>query len=319
MRKESQLVIYEYPLNKDYNIDNCVLALGFFDGVHIAHRDLLEKARNTALKRGIKFGIFTFKSSGNIKHKSARLYDDSDKADFFRELNADFSVFADFSAISDCSPEDFVKTILIKELSCKICVAGFNFRFGKGAKAGAEQLSRFMDESGCEALICEEISTNDGSTISATMIRELISEGRIEEANALLGSPYYIKGRVLHGRADGRKLGFPTANIVMNSEKTIPRLGVYRSATVIDGKIISGVTNIGKCPTFNGDEIRLEIHLIDFDGDIYGREIKVYLLGFLRDERAFDTIESLKMQIIIDKETTIKENGDIKWQELGLK
>ena len=311
--------VYEYPFEKEHNVENCALALGFFDGVHIAHRDLLKKAKEVATEKGLKFGIFTFKSEGNIKNKSARLYDDGEKADIFASLGADFTVFADFSAISGYSPKDFVKSILVNQLSCKICVAGFNFRFGKGASAGAKELSELMKECGGEAIICSEITADDGSILSATLIRELISSGNIESANSLLGSPYYIKGRVLHGRADGRKLGFPTANIAMESGKAIPRLGVYRTATVIDGKIYNGVTNIGKCPTFMGEEIRLECHLIDFDGELYGREIKVYLLGFIRDEKTFDSLDDLKAQIKNDKETTIKENGEIKWQELGLK
>ena len=313
------MVIYDYPISNNKKPSECVLALGFFDGVHIAHRDLLSKAREVAKEKGLKFGIFTFKSSGNIKTNVARLYDDLDKAEIFDSLGADFTVFADFSAISSFSPEDFVNKALCEELSCKACVAGFNFRFGKGAAGSSQDLSRLMEANGGEAIICEEITAPDGSTLSATMIRNLVADGHIEEANSYLGSPYYIKGRVLHGRSDGRKLGFPTANLTIKEDKTIPRLGVYRTATIIDGKAFSGVTNIGKCPTFEGEEIRLEAHLIDFEGDLYGEEIKVYLLGFLRDERRFDSLDDLKEQINKDKNTTIIKNGDIKWQELGLK
>ena len=313
------MVIYEYPLASEVRPRECVLALGFFDGVHIAHRDLLKRSRELARERGLSFGIFTFKSSGNMKIGSARLYDDSEKAEIFESLGADFAVFADFSAISGCSPRDFVETILVGELSCRVCVAGFNFRFGKGASAGASELSAIMKDCGGEALICDEITASDGSTLSATVIRGLIEGGNITEANLLLGYPYYIKGRVSHGRQDGRHLGFPTANLSIAEERIIPRLGVYRSAVSIDGKIYNAVTNIGVCPTFSGKEVRLEAHIIDFEEDIYGRELKVYLLGFLRDERPFDTLDQLKMQINIDKNTTIKENGDIKWQDLGLK
>ena len=313
------MVIYDYPIIKGKRPTECVLALGFFDGVHIAHRDLLSRARKIASLRGLAFGVFTFKSTANIKINSARLYDDGDKAEIFESLGADFAVFADFSAISGCSPEDFVKKILVGDLSCRVCVAGFNFRFGKGALAGAAELSLFMSEGGGEASICDEITADDGRTLSATMIRELISHGKIAEANSLLGAPYYIKGRVSSGRQDGRRLGFPTANILIAEGKIVPRLGVYRSATVIDGKIYSGVTNIGKCPTFNGEEIRLETHIIGFEGDLYGRELKIFLLDFLREEKLFESVNELKMQINIDKNTTIEKNGDIQWQDLGLK
>lgn len=313
------MIIYDYPIINSNKPSECVLALGFFDGVHIAHRDLLLKAKNIARSKGLSFGIFTFKSSSNIKINTARLYEDTDKAEIFESLGADFVVFADFSAIASFSPEDFVNKALCHDLSCKMCVAGFNFRFGKGAKGGSRELVDLMARNGGEACICEEITANDGSTLSATMIRNLIVDGKIEEANAHLGSPYYIKGRVLHGRADGRTLGFPTANLTIGEGRAIPKLGVYRTASVLDGKIYSGVTNIGKCPTFNGEEIRLETHLIDFDGDLYGQDVKVYLLGFLREERRFDSLDLLKAQINTDKKTTIIKNGDISWQELGLK
>lgn len=312
------MVIYEYPANEKLNISECLLALGFFDGVHIAHRNLLEKAKDIAEKKGLSFGIFTFKSSGEIKGNTGRLYDDVDKAEIFRSLGADFVVFADFSAISMCSPEDFVKEILWQELNCQSCVAGFNFRFGKGASAGAEDLARLMAELGGDTEICDEI-TADGSTLSATIIRNLILNGDMDEANRLLGSPYYIKGRVLHGRTDGRKIGFPTANILIKKGKLVPKFGVYRSAVKIGEQIYSAVSNIGVCPTFNGEEIRLEAHIIDFDGDLYDQKIKVFLLGYIREEKRFDSIDELKMQIIVDKNTVIEENGDIKWLHLGQK
>lgn len=310
--------IYNYPTKEKLNIDGCVLALGFFDGVHIAHRDLMLRARDIARERGLKFGIFTFGSSGAIKAGAERLYDDVEKAELFESLDADLAVFADFSRLSGLSPEDFVKKTLCQDLSCKVCVAGFNFRFGKGAAGDSAMLCRLMEECGGEAVICDEI-TADGTTLSATLIRGLITEGKIEEANRYLGAPYYIKGRVLHGRKDGHRLGFPTANILIEDGKITPGAGVYRSAAVIDGKLFSAVSNIGICPTFGGSETRLEGHIIDFDGDLYDKEIRIYLLGYLRGERRFESLDELKMQINIDKLRTIKENGDIKWQDLGLK
>ena len=312
------MIIYQYPNKEKPNIEKCVLALGFFDGVHIAHRDLLNRAKEIARADGIAFGIFTFASSGKIKGKVQRLFDDSEKAEIFDSLGADFVIFADFSAISGLSPEDFVKKTLCGELNCKCCVAGFNFRFGKGAAADSARLRDLMSEAGGKAIICDEI-TADGTTLSATLIRQLIVNGKIEEANNYLSSPYYIKGRVMHGRADGRRLGFPTANIPICPDKIKPKSGVYRAITLIDGKAYDCVSNIGICPTFNGEETRLEAHIIDFDGDLYNKELRIYLLGYLREERRFDSIEELKMQINVDKNRAIEENGDIKWQELGLK
>lgn len=312
------MIIYEYPFIEKTNIPECVMALGFFDGVHIAHRDLLCRAAELARETGLSFGVFTFSSGGGIKSDAKRLYSDSEKAEIFEQLGADFTVYARFEDISGSSAEDFVKSILRSDLNCQICVAGFNFRFGRGAAGDSRLLSRLMAEAGAQACICDEI-TAEGITLSATLIRNLISQGRIEEANAYLGAPYYIKGRVSHGRRDGRKLGFPTVNISIDEGRAIPRFGVYRSALVIDGKIYDGVSNVGVCPTFDGEEVRLETHIIGYSGDLYGRELRVYLLGFLREEKRFGSIDELKEQIGIDKNTTIKENGEIKWHQLGLK
>lgn len=312
------MIIYHYPNKEKPNITKCAMALGFFDGVHIAHRDLLATAKRIAGERGLAFGIFTFASAGGIKSNTGRLFDDGEKAEIFESLGADLVVYADFSAIAGLSPEEFVKNTLVEDLGCAVCVAGFNFRFGRGASGNSEDLKMLMAESGGEAVIKDEI-TADGITLSATLIRGLITEGKIEEANAYLGAPYYIKGRVAHGRADGRKLGFPTANIPIEGGKILPKSGVYRSATVIDGRIYGCVSNVGVCPTFEGSERRLEAHIMDYSGDLYDKEIRVYLLGFLREERRFDSLESLKMQINIDKNRAIEENGDITWQELGLK
>lgn len=312
------MIVYQYPTTQKPNIDGCVLALGFFDGVHIAHRDLLSAAREIADERGLSFGIFTFGSSGGIKIGAQRLYDDLEKAELFESLGADFTVYADFSAVSGLSPEDFVKKTLCEELNCRVCVAGFNFRFGKGAVADSARLSDLMNEAGGKAVIRNEI-TADGITLSATLIRRLITEGQIEEANKLLGSPYYIKGRVCHGRKDGRKLGFPTANVIIGEDRITPKSGVYRSAVVIDEKIYGGVSNIGRCPTFDGEEIRLETHIIGYEGDLYEKEMKVYLLGYLREEKRFGSLDELKEQISKDKYRAINENGEITWQELGLK
>lgn len=313
------MVIYQYPSEEKPNIPDCVLALGFFDGVHIAHRDLIATARECAKVRGLKFGIFTFASAGKIKESSGRIYGDEEKADIFEGLGADFAVFADFSAISGATPEQFVKNMLWRDLKCRVCVAGFNFKFGRGASGDATALSALMKECGGEAIIREEIKSEDGRTLSATLIRELITSGKIDAANKILGIPYNIKGRVLHGRAVGRGMGFPTLNVEVGEDRVIPPLGVYASAISIDGRIYLGVTNLGVCPTFEKRKIHLETHVLDYEGDLYGREINTFLLGFIREERTFSSPEELKMQINVDKNRAIKEFGDIKWQELGLK
>lgn len=312
------MLIYEYP-GENRISGECVLALGFFDGVHIAHRDLILTAKAVAKERGLSFGIFTFHSGGIIKNDAPRIYTDEEKGEIFESLGADFTVFADFSAIKDFSPEKFVNEILVCAINCRVAVAGFNFRFGKGASGNAKTLTVLMEGSGGETIIKNEITSEDGKTVSSTRIRELLKVGKMREVNSLLGTPYYIKGKVEHGNSTGRTLGFPTVNLPMLEEKAVMRLGVYRSAIPIGEKIYTGITNVGICPTFEARKVHSETYILDFDGDIYGENLCIYLMDFMRDEIAFSSPEALKMQINIDKNRAIKENGDITWQELGLK
>ena len=307
--------IYGYPGENRIH-GECVLALGFFDGVHIAHRELIKSARDVAEERGLPLGIFTF--AGGIKPGARRIFTDSEKCEIFESLGADFVVFAIFDAIKGVTAEDFVKDILIKEEKCAVCVAGFNFRFGCGASGDARMLVSLMKEGGGEAIIKSEVSLG-GECVSSTRIRGRIEAGEMQYARELLGIPYYIKGRVEGGRRVGRTLGFPTVNLPISDEKAVPRCGVYRSAVLLGTRAFSAITNVGSCPTFEGREVHSESYILDFEGDIYGEEIKVFLLDFMREEIAFSSHEALKMQINIDKNNAILANGDIKWLEHGLK
>ena len=313
------MTVYEYPkciLNGE-KIPECALALGFFDGVHIAHRDLLCSARQKANEIGLPFGIFTFVSDTGIKSTVPRLYSDSDKLTIFDLLGADIVIMADFSQIRDLSPDEFVNQVLIEDCGCRCCVAGFNFRFGKGASAGADELSKLIGKHGYDIIIKDEMRHGD-DTVSTSLIRSYMASGKIEDANLLLGAPYFIKGKVEHGNSEGHKLGYPTVNISLGGKDTLLRCGVYRSAVAVLGKIYSSVTNIGICPTFEERDIHSETYIFDFNKDIYGADVTVYLLGFLRDEERFSTPKELTEQINKDKEKAIKENGEITWQELGL-
>ena len=295
-----------------------VAAIGFFDGVHLAHRKLLSDARELANSLGVPFGILTFSSESNIKKGAPRLYSTEEKIRFFEESSADFSVILDFEEICSLSPEEFVKDILVDGLNASVAYVGYNFRFGKGALGNSPDLYAFMKKAGKDAVICSEVDF-EGMPISATLIRTLIESGEIERANALLGSPYFISGEVVQGNGAGHDLGFPTVNTALASGKVIPKRGVYRSAVSVMGKLYNGVTNIGTCPTLGERETHAETYIIDFSENVYGQNVVVYLLGYLREERMFGTAEELIMQIEVDKNKAIKKNGEEKWQELGLK
>ena len=310
--------IYEYPWDKRPDgISGCVLALGFFDGMHAAHRDLISFAASEARSLGMPLGIFTFKPTGKIKPDSERIYSEHDKIALMQSLGTDFIINADFSRLCDATAEDFVRDVIARDIGASTCVVGYNFRFGKGAAAGADDLVALMREVGKNALIREEFEI-DGTAVSASRIRELIKIGDMETARRLLGMPYFIRGRVSHGNRDGRRIGYPTINISIQDGALVPRLGVYRSAVEVDGELHPAITNIGTCPTFKERQVHSETYILDFEGDLYGREMRVYLLEFLRDERKFTSPEQLAQQIKHDTQMILDKKGDLTWQALGL-
>ncbi len=293
------------------------MTLGFFDGVHIAHRDLIDRGREIADRMGIPLGVFTFPSENGLKPGAKRLYSTEERLRLLEKAGVDFTVLVEFSAVSSLSPEDFVKDVLAKRLKCRIAVIGFNFRFGKGASGDAEALLRLMKELGGECVVHEELKI-DGETVCTTLIRRLLADGDMERANALLKAPYRISGRVDRGNGVGKGLGFPTINTSLEDWRVELRRGVYRTAVSVDGRIYQSITNIGTCPTFEARKVHAETYIIGFEGDVYGQDTEIFFLEFIRDEMQFKSEKELKMQINIDINTVKEKNGDIKWQELGL-
>jgi riboflavin kinase/FMN adenylyltransferase len=309
--------VIEYKYGDAPSLGASVMALGFFDGVHIGHRRLLSKAKNEAERASLPLTVFTFKDNRDIKKNATRIYDEGAKLELMRRLGVDTVILADFPTLSGISAEEFVKNVLVGTLGARVAVAGYNFRFGKGALGDAALLSKLAEECGIDAVICDEVRY-EGHAVSSTVIRKLLSDKKIPEANALLGSPYFISGRVMHGNGVGRGLGFPTVNTNIPTSSTVLPSGVYRTAVPYNGRIYSALTNVGVCPTFEARPIHAETFILDFEGDLYGEELSIYFLDFLREETAFPSVESLKMQILVDKNKVITENGDITWQELGL-
>ena len=310
--------IYEYKPGEKLPTGECAVSIGLFDGFHIAHRELLLKTKEIAKERNLLFGIFTFISDKAIKSGAKKIYSTKEKLEIAESLGADFVCVANFSDISEISAEDFVKKTLISDLSAKVAVAGFNFRFGKGALGNAESLVTLMKAFGGEAYVFDEY-TSGGVTVSSTLIRSLLAEGKMAEAGSLLGEPYFLTGVVTHGDGRGKALGLPTVNTDIPEEKLSPKAGVYRSVVIIDGKAYSGVTNVGSCPTFGERTPHAETYILNFEGELYGEKIRIYLLEYLRDEKRFDSAEALILQIKLDINYTNEKNGDLKWQDLGLK
>lgn len=278
------------------------VALGLFDGVHLGHRAVISLPVKMA-EKGFVPSVFTFRS-GSLRQKQCRridyIYSDSQKNKLLSELGIVQIFSEDFNNIKSLSGEEFVKNILINKLNAGFVSCGRDFRFGKNASCNAADLAGFGEKFGFQVEIADDISFN-GENVSSNRIRELLKKGCVPEANTLLGEEYRIDGKVVHGRQLGRTLDFPTVNQLYDDAQLIPRKGVYRSAAFIGGKKFDSITNIGVKPTVDKDISPLaETHILGFDSDVYGENITVKLLGFVRDERKFDSIEELRNQIACD-------------------
>ena len=308
--------IYEYIPKKVLPDEERVIALGFFDGVHAAHRRLLQTAKTLAEKKGLCFAVFTFSSESQDIKTKGRLYSTDEKLEIFENLGVDTVILSDFSKISGISAEDFVNGSLLCDMNCKAVVAGYDFRFGKGALGDADLLSRLISKSGAECVIEPEYKIS-GEKVSTTKIKEFLRDGRPDLAKEFLGAPYFIKSKVKHGLGLGAKLGFPTANSDL-PENTVIKRGVYRTAVAIGNRLYHGITNVGICPTFGERVLHAETYIIDYSDNLYEENLQIFFLGFLREEKRFESKKDLILQINVDKNTAIKENGVLTWQEIGL-
>lgn len=285
----------------------CVMALGFFDGVHLGHRSVLEKVCAEAQKLGAISAVFTFTDNKNNGKKSqaGEIYSASRRCEIFEELGIDFVLMPDFTDFSGLSPEEFVD-VLTKRFSAVAFVCGNDFQFGKNAVGDAQLLEKLSYERGARTFIVDELFI-DGQSVSSTRIREALKSGDIKTANKLLGSPYSICAEVVGGKHLGTEVLYPTINQTFSEGGALLKFGVYASRATYNGKTMPSVTNIGICPTIGDQRAPAsETYIIDADIDLYGKRVKVQLLEYLREEKKFESISALKSQIEADIEAARK-------------
>jgi riboflavin kinase/FMN adenylyltransferase len=209
----------------------------------------------------------------------------------------------DFAAVRSLSPSDFVREILIGRCGARVAVCGFNYRYGAKAAGDVESLAASMTQAGGEVFVLPATTTAEGEVISSTRIRQLLEAGEVGLAGEMLGRPYRLCAPVVHGQGLGHTLGLPTINQRFPTGAVIPARGVYATRCFLDGVGYVAITNVGVRPTVGGTELLAESHLLDFAGDLYGREIACDFLGKIRDERAFDSLKALVAQIQQDIHT----------------
>ena len=290
----------------DFNIEeNTVLSLGKFDGVHRGHDLLLENLFQKK-KEGLSAAIFTFNipPRQNVEHAMQHvLTTNEEKMHLLEQLGVDYLIECPFTREIMCmEAQDFVRKI-VKELHVKCFVVGDDFHFGHNRRGDYHMLRDMAEELGYEVIVVKKIK-EDERDISSTFVREEVELGHIEKANHLLGYPYFVCGKVEHGKEIGRTIGIPTINLLPPKEKLLPPFGVYVSKVLIDGKEYHGVTNVGRKPTIAGENpVGVETHILDVAQDLYGKEVKVEFLKFVRPEQKFDSVESLKNQMQQDVAT----------------
>lgn len=287
------------------------LAIGFFDGLHKGHQAVIQTAIEKAERLNIQSAVMTFDPHpshvlGGGKKKVGYITPHEEKVAVLTELGVDALFVIRFNKeLAALSPEAFVDTF-IKRLNVQHVVAGFDFTFGqKGAGTMADMKS--LANGAYTTAIVEKVS-DEVEKISSTRIRQLLAEGKVEETAKLLGRNFRTIGTVEHGAKNGRKLGFPTANVTSPEAAILPLNGVYAVKFHADGKTYNGVCNVGIKPTFDEEQKApmVEVHILDFDGDLYGKAVKVEWLYFIREEKKFDSFEALIEQITADKETAKK-------------
>ncbi len=276
------------------------LALGFFDGVHIAHQKIISAAVDYAREHGLRAAALTFDrppASVLFGAKERLLTDDAEKRRLIEGLGAERRILAATPSLLAMSGASFVE-LLVREHSAAALFCGYNYTFGSD-RLGAEELARLGRERGLFVRVLPE-ETALGGPVSSSRIRALLAEGSMEQAAELLGRPFSVTGTVERGKGLGRSLGFPTLNIYPSVSGELLPHGVYAARIAFGDESRAAVANFGINPTVGDKNIRLEAHILDYSGDLYGRTVTVSLCRFLRPERKFSSVDELAAQIAAD-------------------
>lgn len=282
------------------NAKRTAVALGNFDGMHVGHMAVLEAAKSFESEGLLPVAVlFDEHSLKAITGKApAMLMTVTERNRIIKENGFRIETLV-FNEIRDLSPSDFVEKILVGRLGAAAVCCGYNYRFGKDASGTAQTMCEICGKLGLQCKVSGEVDV-DCCAVSSTKIRGFIENGEIEKANKMLGRPFGFSARVIDGDKRGRVLGFPTINQIIPEELAMPKFGVYQSVVTVDGEKFKGVTNVGRRPTVGTEKILSETHILDFDRDIYGENVDVRLIKFIRPEKKFSSFDELARQIKSD-------------------
>lgn len=287
-----------------------MVTIGTFDGVHLGHQKIIQRLVKIAKTKKLEAVVLTFFPHPRMviqKDANIKLINTIDeKSNLLKKLGVNNLVIKEFTMeFSRLTALEFVRDILVNKLHIKHIIIGYDHHFGRNRTANISDLREFGEiyDFGITEISAQDI---DEVTISSTKIRSALKNGDIKEANAFLGYNFMLTGKVIKGRSLGKQIGFPTANLdIEETYKLIPKNGAYVVKSYLNNKDTYGMMNIGTNPTVNGKHQTIEVHFFDFDQDIYNKKIEIQLLERLRDEQKFNSVESLKAQLFIDKKRSL--------------
>jgi riboflavin kinase/FMN adenylyltransferase len=292
-----------YASNSDYKFKKPTgVGLGNFDGLHLGHMALINTLINESALNSLESVVYTFmKHPENIIRKkliTPLITTVEKKIELLNQRGLDYTYFEKFDEkYSRIKPENFVKEILVKKLNMKLAIAGYDYRFGYKGEGDINLLKNLGKKLGFKVIVIPPVKLED-EIVSSTNIRKHIKKGDMHRVFLLLGRHYSIKGQVERGKEIGRTLGFPTANISTKNYLVFPRKGVYISKVKIEDNIFFSITNVGDNPTFgSNNNISIETFIMDFNKDIYGKDIEVFFIEKIRNEKKFSTVEELIIEM----------------------
>lgn len=294
---------------------NTYIALGSFDGLHLGHMKLIDKAIDLAKKNGGKSMVFTFNNHPlsiiNKEIMPKLLMDKETKIKVLKDKGIDILRLVTFDKkFMNLSPDKFILNI-VENYNAKGIVVGFNYRFGYKNLGDVDLLKELSQKYDFELFVVKPVKYKK-EVVSSSHIRHVIADaGDMEKANAMLTTPFSLSGAVVRGRQIGRSIGFPTINLDYNKEFIIPRGGVYFTIVEYKGNYFKGVTNVGYNPTVENDKLSIETHILEFNNDIYDEEIRLYFIDRIRDEKKFNSLEELSLRIKKDKHYVEKQNLEL--------
>jgi len=303
-KKSSRRITLLISHNISYShTTKCVIALGCFDGVHLGHTAVIKKALDKSKEQNIPCCIWSFSEPPKKFYQpdSAPLLTDAEeKARILSDLGVDIYISIKFDQfISNLTPYEFFDEYLLKKLNPVCIVCGYDFTFGKHGSGNTQTLSDLCTDNNVSFISVSPVDI-DGIPVSSSAIREYLSNGNIERANSFLGRNYSITSSVINGKHLGRTLGFPTINQRIAPDICTPAHGVYLTQTILNEKKYYGITNVGTQPTVGGTQVIFETNIFDFSGDLYGQNLRIEFIHFIRRERKFDSVAELSKQVHSD-------------------